>query len=243
MEVGQRPDGARKRKRETSLSHIQRLPFDSPESRSFTNTVESATARTMTPHEHHTRPWKSRRSDPISPFDGGYMSDSPPVAYRGHKRAHRKGQVASGSHMYHSGYETDQPLPSVRARVSSGIMAAPEQHQGSDRRVSSLLQPPPTCMEGSQRMYDKVVSFLRDNFMEDASHWNEFTRDRAHVGSLSNVALLRVYWFAQERLNNWIGSRLPKHLTYYKKVEMVSHSLSLSLRHRFVACSSKRYWY
>jgi len=76
-------------------------------------------------------------------------------------------------------------------------------------------------MEGSQRMHDKVVSFLQDSFMEDAVHWNEFTRDRAHVGSLSNAALLRVYWFAQGRLDTWVGSRLPKHLNY-KKVEIVS---------------------
>jgi hypothetical protein len=77
-------------------------------------------------------------------------------------------------------------------------------------------------MEGSsQRMHDKVVSFIQDGFMEDAAHWNEFTRDRAHVRSLSNAALLRVYWFAQGRLDAWVGSRLPKHLNY-KKVEIVS---------------------
>jgi hypothetical protein len=70
-------------------------------------------------------------------------------------------------------------------------------------------------------VHNKVVSFLQDNFMEDASHWNEFTRDRAHVGSLSNAALLRVYWFAQGRLDSWVGSRLPKHINY-KKVEVVS---------------------
>jgi hypothetical protein len=74
-------------------------------------------------------------------------------------------------------------------------------------------------------VHDKVVSFLQDNFMEDASHWNEFTRDRAHVGSLSNAALLRVYWFAQGRLDTWVGSRLPKHINY-KKVEIVSVLLS-----------------
>jgi hypothetical protein len=77
-------------------------------------------------------------------------------------------------------------------------------------------------MEGSQRMYDKVASFLQDNFMEeDSSRWNEFTRDRAQVGSLSNVALLRVYWFAQGRLDTWVGSRLPKQLNH-KKLEIVS---------------------
>jgi hypothetical protein len=82
-------------------------------------------------------------------------------------------------------------------------------------------------MEGSQRMHDKVVSFLQDSFMDsDTVHWNEFTRDRAHVGSLSNAALLRVYWFAQGWLDTWVGSRLPKHLNY-KKVEIVSSPLAV----------------
>jgi len=67
-------------------------------------------------------------------------------------------------------------------------------------------------------MHDKTVSFLQDNFVEDRSNWNEFARDRAHVGSLSNVALLRIYWFAQGQLDTWVGSKLPKHLNY-KKVE------------------------
>jgi len=97
-------------------------------------------------------------------------------------------------------------------------MSSQEQHQGSDRRVTTLLQPPPAPVEGSQRMHDKVVSFLQDNFMEGG---NGFTRDRAHVGSLSNAALLRVYWFAQGRLDTWVGSRLPKHLNH-KKVQIVS---------------------
>ena len=70
-------------------------------------------------------------------------------------------------------------------------------------------------------MHDKTVSFLQDNFVEDRLNWNEFTRDRAHVGSLSNVALLRIYWFAQGQLDTWVGSKLPKHLNY-KKVETVS---------------------
>ena len=103
--------------------------------------------------------------------------------------------------------------------------AAQEQDHGgsSDRRMmSSLLQPPPIpIVEAPQRMHDKAVSFLRDGFMEDGVHWNEFARDRAHVGSLSNVALLRVYWFAHGRVEAWVGSRLPKHLNY-KKVEIVS---------------------
>ena len=57
--------------------------------------------------------------------------------------------------------------------------------------------------------------------MEDTLDWNEFARDRAHVGSLSNVGLLRIYWFAQGRMDTWVGSRLPKHVNY-KKVEIVS---------------------
>jgi hypothetical protein len=76
-------------------------------------------------------------------------------------------------------------------------------------------------MEGSQRTHDKVVSFLQNEFMKDTLNWNEFYRDRAHVGSLSNAALLRIYWFAQGRLETWVGSRLPKHLNN-KKVEIVS---------------------
>jgi hypothetical protein len=45
---------------------------------------------------------------------------------------------------------------------------------------------------------------------------------RAHtVGSLSNVVLLRIYWFAQGRLETWVRSRLPKHLNG-KKVEIES---------------------
>jgi hypothetical protein len=69
-------------------------------------------------------------------------------------------------------------------------------------------------------MHDKVASFLQDMFMEDALEWNKFSRDCAHVGSLNNAALLRIYWFAQGRLETWVGSRLPKHLN--KKVEIVS---------------------
>jgi hypothetical protein len=49
-------------------------------------------------------------------------------------------------------------------------------------------------------MHDKVASFLQDMFMEDALEWNDFSRDCAHVGSLSNAALLRIYWFALGRL-------------------------------------------
>ena len=244
-EVGQWPGGSRKRKRETSLNRMQQPPFASPQGRGLANTIDASAAprATMpTSHEHYTRPWKSRRSDP---FDGGYMSDSPPVVYRGQRAAQRKDQIASGSRLHFSGYESDQPLPSMRTRLSSGVLAAAQEpHQGSERRVSSLLllQPPPTPMEGSQRMHDKVVSFLQDSFMEDAAHWNEFTRDRAHVGSLSNAALLRVYWFAQGRLDTWAGSRLPKHLNY-KKVEIVSkHPFAIvvfadSLIIDFVFCS------
>ena len=77
-------------------------------------------------------------------------------------------------------------------------------------------------MESSQCMHDRMASFLQVRFMEDVLEWNEFFRDRAQIGSLSNAALLRVYWFAQGRLETWVGSRLPKHLN--KKVEIVSFS-------------------
>ena len=225
--VGQWSVGARKRKREASLSHIQ---LGTPESCNLPNTLDvSAVARSKpTSHDHHGRTWKSKRNNPVSSFDGGYMSDSPPAAHRS-QRDRRRDKAHSGSRLDRSGYETDQPLPSARARQPSGMMmvtaVAQEQDHGgsSDRRMmSSLLQPPPIpIVEAPQRMHDKAVSFLRDGFMEDSVHWNEFARDRAHVGSLSNVALLRVYWFAHGRVEAWVGSRLPKHLNY-KKVEIVS---------------------
>jgi hypothetical protein len=100
------------------------------------------------------------------------------------------------------------------------MVAVQERHHGSDRRIRSLLQPPPTPFESAQRMHDKIVSFLQDNFMEDTAKWNEFTRDRAQIGSLSNVMLLGIYWFAQGRLDHWVGSSAPQHLNY--KVEIVS---------------------
>ncbi|KAH9952977.1 hypothetical protein BC827DRAFT_197193 [Russula dissimulans] len=222
-EVGQWPGGTRKRRRETSPSHIYQPPFDSPESCNITSTIDaSAPIRTMPgPHEHYTRPWKSRRADVISPFDSGYMSDSPPMARRGH-RTQRRDQVASGPRLHHSGYETDLPSSSTRSHLSSGVTAE-EQRRGSVRRQSAKLLSPAPPMEGSDRMHDKVVSFLREMFMEDNRDWKEFSREHARVGSLSNVALLRIYWFAQEQLDYWVGSRLPNHLNY-KKVEIVSSS-------------------
>jgi hypothetical protein len=216
-EVGQWSGGARKRKRETSLNQVQESPFGSPAARSMP---------TFHHEQYYGRPWKSRRNNPISSSDGGgYMSDSPPAAYRSQRVQQRREQTHSGSFLDRSGYETDpdQPSPSVvRARPgpSSGSNAA-QGLSSSDRKMSSLLQPPPTPMEGSQRMHDNVVSFLQDKFMEDTLDWNEFFRDRAHVGSLSNSALLRIYWFAQGLLETWVGSRLPKHLNN-KKLEIVS---------------------
>jgi hypothetical protein len=79
-------------------------------------------------------------------------------------------------------------------------------------------------MEVSEHMHDKVASFLQDKFMEDTLDWNEFSRDHAHVGSLSNAALLRTYWFAQGRMESWAGSRLPKYLNN-KKVEIVGFQM------------------
>ncbi len=211
-EAGQWSGGARKRKRETGLSQS---PFHSPTTRSGMSTS----------HEHHYRRiWKSRRNNAISPSDGRYMSDSPPASsgYRPQRVQRQREQTHSGSCLDRSGCDTDQPSPSVvRARLSSSSTAAAQSSSSSDRKMSSLLQPPPTPMESPQRMHDKAVSFLRDKFMEDTLDWNEFARDRAHVGSLSNVGLLRIYWFAQGRMDTWVGSRLPKHVNY-KKVEIVS---------------------
>jgi hypothetical protein len=210
-EVGQWSGGARKRKREASLSQVQQSPFGSSAAWSMPTLRE----------EYYGRPWKSRRNNPISSSDGGgHMSDSPPAAYRSQKVQQRREQTHPGSFLDRSGYEMDQPSPSV-VRARPGPSSGPNAAQGSDRKMSSLLQPPPAPMEGSRRMDDKVASFLRDKFMEDTLDWNEFSRDRAHVGSLSNAALLRIYWFAQRRLETWVGSRLPKHLNN-KKVEFVS---------------------
>ena len=218
-EVGQWSGEARKRKRETGLSQVQQSPFGSPAARGMPTLHE----------QYYSRPRKSRRNNPISsPDGGGYMSDSPPAAYRSPQRVQqRREQTYSESFLARdrSGYETDQPSPPVvRGRPRPSIASGSNGAQGSSssgRKMSSLLQPPPAPMEGPQRMHDKVVSFLQDKFMEDCLDWNEFSRDRAHVGSLSNVALLRIYWFAQKRLDTWVGSRLSKHLNY-KKVEIVS---------------------
>ena len=170
-------------------------------------------------HEQHFgRPWKSRRNNPISSSDGGgYMSDSSPAAYRPQRVQQRREQSHSGPFLDRSEHETDQPSPSV-------VRSRPEPLDGcsSYRKMSSLLQPPPAPMESSQCMHDRMASFLQVRFMEDVLEWNEFFRDRAQIGSLSNAALLRVYWFAQGRLETWVGSRLPKHLN--KKVEIVSFS-------------------
>jgi hypothetical protein len=223
--------GARKRKRETSLSHIQ---LGTPESCNLSNTIGSpAAARSLaTSHDHYGRASKSRRNNPISSFDGGYLSDSPPAAHRS-QRDRRREKAHPGSRLDRSGYETDQPLPSVRARKPSGMTTAQGSSDRGSGRTSSLLQPPPIPMEGPQRIHDKAVSFLRDGFMEDSVHWNEFTRDRAQVGSLSNVALLRIYWFAHGRVEAWVGSRLPKHLNH-KKVEVVSLAFAVLV---LIACT------
>ena len=207
-EPGQRSGGARKRKRETDPTEVQRSPFGSPAARSMPALYDE---------QYSGHPRKSRRNNPISSDSGGCTSDSPPAAYGSQRVQQGREQTHSGSFSDRLEYVTDQPSPSVvRARPrpsSSGY--------SSDHKMSSLLQPPPTLMGGPQRMHDKVVSFLRDKFMEDTQDWNAFSRDRAHVGSLSNVALLRIYWFAQKRLDIWVGSRLPKHLND-KKVETVS---------------------
>ena len=102
-EVGQWSGGARKRKRETSLSHVQQfqLPFGSPAARSLL---------TLHDEQYYGRPWKSRRNNAISSDGGGYMSDSPPAAYRAPQGIQRRREKTySGSFLDRSGYEMDQP--------------------------------------------------------------------------------------------------------------------------------------
>ena len=207
-EVGQWSGGARKRKRETSVGQVQQSPFGFPAVRIISTLYE----------QHSGRPWKSRQnSNRVSSSDGGgYVSDSPPAAYRPRTVEQRREKTYSGSFLDRPGHETDQPSPSVvRSRP------APSDGCSPDRKMSSLLQTPPAPMEGSQRTHDKVVSFLQDKLMKNALKWNEFSRDCGHVGSLSNAALFRMYWFAQGLLETWVGSRHPKHLNN-KKVEIVS---------------------
>ena len=174
-EVGQWSGGARKRKRETSLNQMQQSPFGSPAARSMPTLHE----------QYYSRPWKSRRNNPISSSDGGgYMSDSPAAAYRSQRVQQRREQTHSGSFLDRSGYEADQPPSPSVVRARPGSLSRSNAAQGSsssDRMTSSLLQPPPAPVEGSQRMYDKVASFLQDMFMfmEDTMNWNEFSRVRA----------------------------------------------------------------
>ena len=155
--------------------------------------------------EHNPRPRKARRNVSDSSFDDGYMSDSPP-AYRGSKSL-RKGLGPSKSHLHHAGYETDQPLSSVRSRPSS---RAQERRHGPDHKPA----------ESARRVHDEIVSFLRDEFMRDNSSWNEFSQNCAQIRSLSNAMLLKIYWYAQGRLDDWVGAWTPEHL-HHKKVEIV----------------------
>ncbi|KAH9054188.1 hypothetical protein EDB87DRAFT_120441 [Lactarius vividus] len=149
-------------------------------------------------------------------FDDGYKSDSPPTAHRGTK-SQRKDFGPSTSHLHYAGYETDQPPSSVRSRPSS---RAQDKYHGPDRKVRSRLQLPPDPVESARRIHEKVVSFLRDEFTQDASSWNEFSQNCAQTRSLSNAVLLKIYWYAQGRLDDWVGAWTPRHL-YHKKVEMV----------------------
>ncbi|KAI0267198.1 hypothetical protein BGY98DRAFT_1102240 [Russula aff. rugulosa BPL654] len=105
---------------------------------------------------------------------------------------------SSGPTFYQYKDKTKTRSKRILVRSRLGPSDAPV---SSDRKMSSLLQPPPAPIEGSQRMYDKVASFLQDMFMEDALEWNKFSRDCAHG-----------------RLETWVGSRLPKHLN--KEVEI-----------------------
>ena len=86
-EVGQWFGGARKRKRETSLSLSQvqqvQLPFGSPAARSLL---------TLHDEQYYGRPWKSRRNNAISSDGGGYMSDSPSAPIVHHRGSNSEGR-------------------------------------------------------------------------------------------------------------------------------------------------------
>ena len=225
----QRVGGANKRKREASLTHIQPPSvYDSPEGGNSMHASETSGQAMSASNEHNPRPRKSRRNNSNSSSDDGYMSDSPP-AYRGSKSL-RKDLGPSTSHLHHAGYETDQPLSSIRSRPSSG---AREQHHGPDRKALSRLQLPPKPAESARRIHDKIVSFLQGEFMRDAPSWNEFSLNCAQIKSLSNVVLLKIYWYAQGRLDDWVGAWTPEHL-HRKKVEIVS---LLRIYSRFVLTS------
>jgi hypothetical protein len=212
----QRVGGAKKRKREASLTHIPQPPvYDSPEGGNFMQASETSGQAMPTRDEHNPRPRKARRNGSDSSFDDGYMSDSPP-AYRGSKSL-RKGLGPSRSHLHHTGYETDQPPSSVRSRPSSRTQ---ERQHGPDRKIHSRLQIPPNPAESARRVHDKIVSFLRDEFMRDDTSWNEFSQNCAQIRSLSNAMLLKIYWYAQGRLDDWVGAWTPEHL-HHKKVEIV----------------------
>jgi hypothetical protein len=134
-EVGQWSSGARKRKREASVGQVQQSPFGSPAARNISTLHEQPSGR----------PWKSRRNSNriSSDDDGGYMSDSPPAAYRPQRVEQRREQTHSGSFLDRSGHETDQPSSSV-VRSRPG----PSDGCSSDRKMSSLLQPAPAPLEG-----------------------------------------------------------------------------------------------
>lgn len=213
----QRGGGAKKRKRDASLPHIQTPAlFDPPDGGNLVHAPETSGQAMSSPSEHNPRPRKSRRNRSISSFDDGYKSDSPTGAYHGSKSL-RKDLGPSTSHLHHTGYETDQPLPSVRSRLSS---RAREQHHGPDRKVGSRLQLPPSPADNARRLHDKIVSFLQNEFMQDAPSWNEFSQNCTQIRSLSNAMLLKIYWYAQGRLDDWVGAWTPEHLQL-KKVEAV----------------------
>ena len=158
-EVGQWSGGARKRKQETSLSQVQQLqlPFSSPAARSLL---------TLHDEQYYGRSCKSRLNNTISSSasdGGGYMPNSPPGSLSFATDSPKpKGEI--GLFLDRSGYETDQPSPSVvRAHPGPSSWSNGAQCSSSlDPKMSSLFQPPPSPAEGTQHMYDKVISFLRD---------------------------------------------------------------------------------
>ena len=124
-----------------------------------------------------------------------------------HKGARKRKREPSLSHMQLGTPESCKLPNAIDSPATARSLSTSHDHYG---RTSK------------SRRNDSISSFDSGYVSDlDTVYWNEFARDRAQVGSLSNVALLRIYWFAHGRVEAWVGSRLPKHLNH-KKVEIVS---------------------
>jgi hypothetical protein len=143
--------------------------------------------------QYYGRPWKSRRNNPISSSDGGgYMSYSPPAAYRSPGVQQRSEQTHSGSFLDRSGYETGQSSPSV-LRVRPG----PSRGCSSDRKMSSLLQ---GGYPGLGRIFSRPRArriLEQCGVVKDILFW--FAQGRCKVGSLAALpqatpTLFRPFW-------------------------------------------------